>query len=552
LTSRTGIALLALALGGQCGECSHAQAAEDCAAVYTAEALRTTHLDALRTQPLPAGASFRAASVAIVRQDVFNLSDPKENNALSRLANAWHLNTREHVIRTLLLFDGGEPVTAQVLAESERLLRSRSFFADARVIVNRRCADAVDVAVVTRDVWSLLPSLGATRTGGRQEFEIGVSDINVAGRGAALEVELFRNLDRDGLSVGFSDENLGNSRTALHLRFEDTDDGESALARIGQPFYALDARRAWGASASDSALTGRRYQAGKTVASYAARARRVEAWAGWSAGLKGGFASRFSAGITFEEQRIEPISGVWRSLRDHDFAYPWLAFERIEDEYAKTRNLDHVQSTEDVFLGQRLTASLGYSPRGDGYAAWSATFRNGARLRDDDILLYGADASGYWNTRRRRGENTAGRAWARYRRRHTERLALHVEAEATLADQLTAERQVLLGGDTGLRGYPNRFQAGTRRFRITVEERLYTDLYLLRILRVAAAAFLDTGRAWGGERDNDMLANAGLGLRLKSTRTDRSLVYHVDLAFPLADAPGARGTELTLTGKRGF
>ena len=239
-------------------------------------------------------------------------------------------------------------------------------------------------------------------------------------------------------------------------------------------------------------------------------------------------------------------------MRNHAFAYPWLAFERIEDEYAKTRNLDHVQTTEDVFLGRRVTASLGYSPRGDGYAAWSATYRNGARLRSDDILLYGAEASGHWNGRHGRGENAIARIWWRYRRRHTERLALHVDAEAALADQLTAERQVLLGGDTGLRGYPNRFQAGTRRFRITVEERVSTDLYLLRILRVAAAAFLDTGRAWGGGRDNDMLANAGLGLRLKSTRTDRSLVYHVDLAFPLVDAPGARGAELTLTGKRGL
>ncbi len=550
MRARTHIlASAALALGSS----AQSSPAEDCAAQrYALETLRTAELEELQGAPLPAAASSTVGSIAIVRQDVFDLTDPQENNALGRLANAWHVNTREHVIRTLLLFREGEPITAQALAESERLLRARSFLYDARVLVNRRCGKVADVTVVTRDVWSLLPSLGATRTGGKQELEIGVSDINVAGSGAALDLEFFRNLDRDGLSVGFSDDNVGSSRMALHLRFEDTDDGESVTARIGQPFYALDARRAWGLSASDSALTSRRYQAGEAVASLAVRARRLDAWAGWSSGLQGGFSTRITAGITLDEQRFRPIDGAWRDLRDQAFAYPWLGFERIEDEYAKTRNLDQVQSTEDVFLGQRFTASLGYSPRGDGYAVWSATFRNGARLGADDILLYGAEASGYWNTRRGHGENATARAWARYRRRHTERLALHLDAEAMLADQLTAERQVLLGGDSGLRGYPNRFQAGTRRFRIAFEERVLTDIYLLRILRVAAAAFFDIGRAWGGPSATDVLADAGVGLRLESTRTDRSLVYHVDLAFPLVDAPGVRGAELTLTGKRAF
>lgn len=87
-------------------------------------------------------------------------------------------------------------------------------------------------------------------------------------------------------------------------------------------------------------------------------------------------------------------------------------------------------------------------------------------------------------------------------------------------------------------------------FRLSAEERYYTDLYPLRVLRVAVAGFVDVGRAWSSHRDNDTLINAGVGLRFESTRTNRSLVYHIDFAFPLVDGPGVRGVEVTLTSKR--
>ena len=68
-------------------------------------------------------------------------------------------------------------------------------------------------------------------------------------------------------------------------------------------------------------------------------------------------------------------------LRDRTFAYPWVSFERIEDEYAKPRNLDRVQTTEDVFLGKQFTALVGYSPRGDGFLVGSTSWRDGWRFR---------------------------------------------------------------------------------------------------------------------------------------------------------------------------
>ncbi len=554
-------------------------AADPCDERYTGEQLLKAPVEDIQGVPLASGAFYRVANVDVVRQDIFNTDDPAESRALFRLANLWHINTREDVIRTLLLFEEGDDVTAERIDESERLLRRKRFLYDGRVIANRQCDGDIDVAVVTRDVWSLLLTSGITRTGGKQEFEIGASEINLLGTGADLDFEVFNNLDRDGLSLGFSDTNLRNSRVGVRFRYEDTDDGQSLLAQVGQPFYAYDARRAWDLRAQESTFNRRLYRRGKEIATFAFDYKLAQASVGWSKGLVGGYANRFNVGFTIDEQRFDAISGI-DGLRDRAFAYPWVSFERIEDEYAKTRNLDRVQTTEDVFLGKQFTALVGYSPRGDGFLVGSTFWRDGWRFPNDDVLLYGLQASGYWNSRTERAENVVSSAWARYRHRHTPRLALHLDAQATVTDQLDPDQQVLAGGDTGLRGYPNRFQAGSRRFRLTAEERFYTDWYLARVLRVAAAAFVDVGRAWGSsvrgaspsrspaegsslrgaspsrspaegsKHDNDVLANVGVGLRFESTRTDRSLVYHIDLAFPLVDAPGVRGAEITLTSKR--
>ena len=229
-----------------------------------------------------------------------------------------------------------------------------------------------------------------------------------------------------------------------------------------------------------------------------------------------------------------------------------MSFHRIEDEYAQVRNVDRVQTPEDIHLGRRYDLLLGYAGDADGHLIATAEYRDGRLRGDDGILRYGARASGYWNKAAGHPENAVARVWARYRHRQTPRWALILDGEATVADGLTADQQVLIGGSSGLRGYPNRYQAGTRAFRFTAEQRFHTDLYPLRILRIALAGFVDLGRAWGSRDDNDVLANVGLGLRFESTRTNRNLVYHLDLAFPIVDGPGVGGVEVTLTSKRGL
>ena len=115
---------------------------------------------------------------------------------------------------------------------------------------------------------------------------------------------------------------------------------------------------------------------------------------------------------------------------------------------------------------------------------------------------------------------------------------------------------LLLGGDAGLRGYPLRYQAGTRRALFTVEERFYTDLYVWRLFRIGGAAFFDLGRAWGGDVVNTVnpgwLGNAGVGLRIVSARAAFSNVLHVDLAFPTNATPDIKKVQFLVKTRASF
>ena len=118
------------------------------------------------------------------------------------------------------------------------------------------------------------------------------------------------------------------------------------------------------------------------------------------------------------------------------------------------------------------------------------------------------------------------------------------------------EEQLLLGGDNGLRGYPLRYQAGTARTLITLEERFYTNWQILKLLNVGAAVFFDAGRTWGQDdfspKPIGWLKDVGAGLRLGSARSGLGNVIHVDLAYALDGTRDLDKLQLVIGTQRSF
>lgn len=78
--------------------------------------------------------------VRFVRNDVFDLEQPN-TYWFHRFANRTHIITTEATLQEDVLFKAGDPLDADSLAETERLLRTRRYLRKVEVRVTHQCPD---------------------------------------------------------------------------------------------------------------------------------------------------------------------------------------------------------------------------------------------------------------------------------------------------------------------------------------------------------------------------------------------------------------------------
>jgi hypothetical protein len=529
-------------------------APDACEDLPLAEAVREGELDAI-----PAGAAEgvegaeRIGSIVFDRRQIFDLSDPAENNALYALANTLHPLSREAAVAEQLPFSEGDPYVPARLRDVERTLRAFEWLYDARVVPVRRCGDEVDVAVVTRDVWSILPTGDFNRSGGESSFAFGVKDVNLLGRGETLGAFYQSGVDRDGVGAFYSDPSLVGTPWTLDVFGADNDDGGRVSVRVAKPFRSLDDRDGRHLRAVVDERVRPLFDTGFRVAEFVHRSVDLEAEFARSTGRVDGWVRRWRVGLAHEDHEFAREPGNLQPAvlpADRQSTFPFVGFELLEDRWAAASNLDRIQRAEDVYLGLRIAGRLGYSPDAlgadDGRVHFSASIQDAGRSADGWLLSGYLRADGAVTTSDGESENVVARAGTELHVPQGERFGFYASLDGTWAEGLTVDRQILLGGDTGLRGYPQRFQDGDRRLRLRVEERWFSSAHPFRLFRYGAALFLDAGRSWfPGDDDSDdetgWLANVGIGLRLMPTRAPTDSMVHIDLAVPLVD--GGRDVE---------
>jgi hemolysin activation/secretion protein len=133
---------------------------------------------------------------------------------------------------------------------------------------------------------------------------------------------------------------------------------------------------------------------------------------------------------------------------------------------------------------------------------------------------------------------------------------LTASVDLVATDGLDRDQQVVLGGDSGLREFPLRYQSGTSRAMLRLEDRIFTDWYPFHLVRVGYAAFIDAGRTWGQDPratpGQGMLYDMGFGLRLSSPKASSGSVVHIDFAFPLNGGSTISGLQVNVSTKTSF
>ena len=500
-------------------------------------------------------------NIILEKQDVFDLSNPKENNALYRLANRLHIITKDSVIEQQLLFGSGDLFSKRLVEETERILRRNTYFYDATITPVSREDGTVDLQVDTRDVWTLKPGFSFSRSGGENRSSVKLEELNLFGWGQQVLVSRSKDVDRDSTLFSFRDKNLGRSWTQLRLDYSDNSDGHWQSLSVVRPFYALDSHWSAGGSGTDFDLQRKLYQLGEAAAEYRHERRLLTAFGGWSAGLQNGWVRRYTAGVAYDENVFSVVpDGTLPSAipNDRELVYPYFGIEILEDQFETAQNRDQIKRTEDFLTGTRIAATLGWSDEGfgadrDAVLYWLSASRSFGDLAKSAVLL-SANASG--RVESGNAVNALLSARARYYKQQSDQRTFFTTISATYGNNLDLDNPVELGGASGLRGYPLRYQSGDSKVLLTVEQRYFWNWYPFRLVRVGGAIFADTGRTWGdnpiGGESLGWLSDVGFGLRLAPTRTGTRSIIHVDVAFPLDGDDSIDSVQFLIESKRSF
>jgi hemolysin activation/secretion protein len=245
---------------------------------------------------------------------------------------------------------------------------------------------------------------------------------------------------------------------------------------------------------------------------------------------------------------------------DRTMSGPTLGYSWILPHYVKETYIDRMERVEDYDLGNELSFLGGYTDtRFDSdQDRWifNATDQQGLSLGGEgrfalaQIGAAGRVAGGNWQNALFftnldlfwKSEQPYRNTWV-----------AHLEGSTVRGMDL--ENQVILGGNTGLRGYEDYAFTGAKAVLANVENRFFFPGEYFHLVRWGGAAFFDSGAvapAGSGLAFTHFNSDVGIGLRAASTRSSSGGVMRVDLAYALDRGPGPSRWVISIRGGQAF
>ena len=496
-------------------------------------------------------------SIVVEVGDVFDLAKPDENIWVGRLADHLHASTREVVIRRVLLFKEGDPVNARRIYETERLLRTLAFIKDAHIDPVVQADGTVAARVRVRDAWTTQVNSGFSSVGGQKAMNFGVVEKNFLGLGKSLAFDVSKDHERSTWDVSYDDPQFLGSRWTLAAQDQYLSDGTVRKFTLERPFFALDTP--W----STSLTLGQKhtglylYDRGAEVFQVPFIQDQVDLAGALALPASGDRVWR--AGLAFHRQDTH-YGTITQSAPAGDLVAPTLANRRLrgpaltlstqKDAFDSFYDLLGMDTPEDYNQAWNGSAELGSYRRALGSTADIPFFQiqasNGWSPSSEDLTLLTTKlggrlaASGLEN-------GQANLSLVRYHK-VTANQILAGFATVDLGCRLDPENWYYLGGDEGLRGFPNELHPGSARWLASFDYRLLTDQRWWGIVRLGYSAFVDVGevRRIDGHGWSKPYSDVGLGLRLGNLKSSLGRVILLSVAAPLNREPYQSRVQFTI------
>ncbi len=550
------------------------EASPSCQAIFTApndlhSAPITDHTDSELTGKI--------SRITITRLNIFNTQAKDENNPLFKFANRINWVTDEAVIKSQLLVSEGTKFDAEQVAESERLLRATPYLYDARIYAQDDCQGGVVLHVVTQDVWTLLPEISFSRSGGDNKTRIGFRDSNLLGLGKRLSLTRTTEKERSGYSIVYDDPNIYHTRYRGRIEYADNSDGKRHYGALSLPFFSLSSEYSYGAQHLYFERERSQYLRATEVNRFKQTTRLNTAYVAKAFFNTPNWTKRLYGGVHFQQENYQDLVNTAFSVsEERDYAYPYVAYSLFENRYEKHTNIDAIARVEDLHLGWDLYAQLGYGgsalDNDQARLAFNIKAQKAYFPKNDVLMRFYVHSHGYWQTKRNHGEDVFVNAGINALYKMTPNNAWYGAFNYYRGHNLSAQNQLTLGGEQGLRGYPNDYLAGNRLMLATLEKRFYLKTHLFQLFNVGAAAFFDIGysartstlakRYLNDPRFEYSLIsqnpigrihkNVGIGLRLAPSRSHLGTMIHIDLAYPIDKSAFTDSLQWLVTVKQHF
>ena len=121
-------------------------------------------------------------------------------------------------------------------------------------------------------------------------------------------------------------------------------------------------------------------------------------------------------------------------------------------------------------------------------------------------------------------------------------------AAVDMGRRLDPENWYYLGGDQGMRGFPNELHPGDARWLVSAEYRYLTQQRWWGLVRLGYDAFVDMGaiREMNGQGWSKNYTDVGIGLRLGNLKSSLGRVILLSVAAPLNREPYQSRLQFTI------
>jgi outer membrane protein assembly factor BamA len=496
-------------------------------------------------------------NINIVIKNVFQTTNENENSWLHRSANYLHIKTRKAVIESQLLFKVGDVYDTDLLIETERLLRANRYIKSAKIYPTRSCDGKVEIQVVTTDSWTLTPGLSFGRAGGVNHTSISVEEHNLLGYGNELTFNTQKGSERTQDILKYKDNNLFSERYTLSIEYQDNSDGQAYGFSTGLPFFQFAGQHAWNLSASSVTQENAIYEAGQVTDSVGREDKQLNGYYAWAEPETKRSVNRYRAGWAYHEAKTFQSLNYPGSDLPEDAVYssPYFGWQHNHQNYIEVSNLFGVEVIEDISIGYNADIQLGWINDAwgstDDFLSLAATYSRGYQPGKTQLMLWNLNINGLFGNSRNKDVTIKAHAdWFLF---HNNRSRLHLFSLIEAGSELSSDQQLTIGGDTGLLGYPLKYQSGNRKFLFSLEDRYFFEWYPLHLLKTGVSLFANFGAAWDSATENrHTLRDVGFGFLLASTRQSTRKIAHIYFAFPLDDNDQVDGFQVVIGAESEF